>query len=104
MCIRDRSTGGQHRVEIKEHPEGRLIIMGDMLAFVITPGDIDPLSNETLATTAEKAAANLRQVIGETREARDLHAILKGIAWSALATAILVALLWACLLYTSRCV
>ena len=89
------STGGQHRVEIKEHPEGRLIIMGDMLAFVITPGDIDPLSNETLATTAEKAAANLRQVIGETREARDLDAILKGVAWSALDTTILVALLWA---------
>ena len=89
------AAGGQHHVEIKENPEGRLVMMGDMLAFVITPGDVDPLSNETAAATAEKAAANLRQVIGETREARDLNAILKGIAWSAVATAILVALLWA---------
>ena len=89
------AAGGQHRVEIKENPEGQLVMMGDMLAFVITAGDVDPLSEETPVVTAEKAAANLRQVIGETREARDLHAILKGIAWSALATAILVALLWA---------
>jgi len=89
------AAGGQHRVEIKENPEGRLVMMGDTLAFVITPGDVDPLSNETPAATAEKAAANLRQVIDETREARDLHAILKGVAWSAVATTILVALLWA---------
>ena len=89
------SAGGQHRVEIKENPEGQLIMMGDMLAFVVTSSDVDPLSGETSAAMAEKAAANLRQVIGETREARDLHAILKGIAWSAVATAILVALLWA---------
>jgi small-conductance mechanosensitive channel len=89
------AAGGQHHVQIKENPEGRLVMMGDTLAFVITPGDVDPLSNETPATTAEKAAANLRQVINETREARDLDAILKGIAWSAVATAILVALLWA---------
>ena len=89
------AAGGQHRVEIKENPEGQLIMMGDMLAFVVTPGDVDPLAEETPAVAAEKAAANLRQVIGETREARDMHAILKGIAWSAVATAILFALLWA---------
>ena len=89
------AAGGDHRVEIKENPEGHLIMMGDMLAFVITPGDVDPLSGETPAATAEKAATSLRQVIGETREARNMNAIIKGVAWSAAATAILVALLWA---------
>ncbi|NJD24904.1 MAG: mechanosensitive ion channel [Betaproteobacteria bacterium] len=86
--------GGDHTVTVKENPEGQLVLMGDTLAFVVTAGDADPLSGETPAVAAARAARNLEQVIAETREARNLEAMLKGTAWSAVATIVFVVLVW----------
>ena len=88
------SGGGELKVVIKENPEGRLVLMGDTLAFVITAGDVDPLAPVTPVELAAQAARNLEQVITETHEARNLSSMLTGAVWAAAATAIFVLLLW----------
>lgn len=54
-------------------------MMGDTLAFVVTAGDVDQLRQEKPEQVAAQAARNLEQVIAETDEVRNLHAMLKGL-------------------------
>lgn len=85
---------GEHIVSIKSNPAGQLIMVNDALAFIVTQSDIDPLREQTLEATAKKAAENLQQVIGETKEARSFDSLLKAAMTSLIATAVFVALLW----------
>lgn len=85
--------GGDHAVSVKENPEGQLVLMGETLAFVVTPGDVDALRQQKPAEAAADAARRLEQVIAETQEARNLEAIFKGAAWAGAATAVFIALL-----------
>ena len=86
--------GGDHTVAIKENPEGQLVMLGDTLAFVVTPGDADPLRQQTPAEAAAEAARRLERVVAETKEARDFEAMAIGAAWAAAATAVFFALFW----------
>jgi small-conductance mechanosensitive channel len=86
--------GGEQVVTVKDHPEGQFILVDGSLAFGITPGDVDPLTQETLEQTAARAAQALEAVIAETREARSANALFKAIGFSLLATAICALLLW----------
>ncbi len=87
--------GGSHEVSIRKNPEGRLLMVGNTLAFVVIAGDADPLRHETVDATAERAATNLRQVIDETLEARSLDSLAKAAAISAVATLVFILLLFA---------
>jgi small-conductance mechanosensitive channel len=86
--------GGEQVVTVKDNPEGQFIMIDGTLAFGITPGDVDPLTQETLPQAAARAAQALERVIAETREARSVNALLKAIGFSLLATAIFALLLW----------
>jgi small-conductance mechanosensitive channel len=88
-------SDSSHTVTIRKNPEGRLIMIDDALAFVIVNGDVDLIRRETLDATAERVAANLKQVIAETHEARSFDSLVKAGAVSAIATAVFVALLLA---------
>lgn len=87
-------TGGDLKVTVKSNPEGQLILIDDALAFVITQSDVDPLKMEAPQKTAERAAANLRQVIAETLEARTFDAILKAAIAAGAATLVFLLLVW----------
>ncbi len=87
--------GGDQTVTERDNPEGRLVLIGDTLAFVVTQGDLDPLSGETTEQAAADAVRRLQQVIAETREARSAKALLKATAWAGGATVVFALLLWA---------
>ena len=86
--------GGDLVVAVKPDPEGQLVMIDDKLAFVVTPGDVDPLLQETVETAAQAAAKRLETVVAETREARSARSLLMALTASAVATAVFVALLW----------
>lgn len=87
-------SGESHAVSVKSNPAGQLIMVGDTLAFIVTKADLDPLKEETLETTAKKAAEDLQKVIGETLEARSFDSLLKSVIKTGIATAVFATLLW----------
>lgn len=87
--------GGKLAVTVKSNPEGQLVLIDDQLAFVVTAGDVDSLGQEDLKAAASKAARQLETIIAETREARDLHAMLKALGIAAIATLVFALMVWA---------
>jgi len=85
---------GEHNVSIKANPAGQLIMVNDALAFIVTKADVDPLREDNLEATAQKAAEELRKVIGETKDARSFDSLLKVAITAGIATAVFAALLW----------
>ncbi|VVP67856.1 hypothetical protein PS918_00641 [Pseudomonas fluorescens] len=76
-----------------------MVLLGHRRAFIVSPGDVDDGEYASVQQAAEAAAGKLRQVVAETREARNLQLILRSLGAAAIATAIYFALLWgvACL-------
>lgn len=87
------NQAGDLPVAVKSNPEGQLVTVGGALAFVVTTADIDPLNLQSVEVLAADAARRLSEVVAETREARNIDALLKAAGLSVLATAIFVALL-----------
>lgn len=87
------NQAGDLPVAVKSNPEGQLVTVGGALAFVVTAADIDPLNPQSVEVLAADAARRLSEVVAETREARNIDALLKAAGLSVLATAIFVALL-----------
>lgn len=86
---------GDLPVAVKANPEGQLVSVGGALAFVVTAADIDPLNPKTTDELASDAARRVSEVVAETREARNVDALLKATGLSVLATAIFALLLGA---------
>lgn len=86
---------GELPVAVRSNPEGELVTVGGALAFVVTAADIDPLNPKTTDELAANAARRLSEVVAETREARNVDALLKATGLSLLATAIFALLLGA---------
>jgi small-conductance mechanosensitive channel len=72
----------------------RLVEVGGVGVFLIAPGDLDPASGETVDAAAARVAAKLTQALEETREARDLTAIARAAIAVAIASVLLIALVW----------
>jgi len=84
----------QLTVTIKANPEGQLVVLDDRLAFIIAPGDADPLAQETPEAVARQVKVRLEQIIAETRESRNVEALLKALGRCAIATAVFALTLW----------
>lgn len=69
-----------------------LVLLGGRRAFIIAPQDLGVEGGDT-RLAAERAAATLRQVVDETREARSLRFLLKALGFSAAATLLFVVLI-----------
>jgi len=82
-------------VEAKPIDEGYLITIGGEGAFRLLHDDVDPLSDETLETLRDRTVGNLELALAEIDEARSLPALLRALVTTLLATALLVAFLWA---------
>lgn len=86
-------TEGDLSIEIKDDPNGKLVMIGGTRAFVITPGDIDPLIHQNIDEASRQVIRRLEQVVAEAREARSVEAIVKALGISALATVVYLVLL-----------
>ncbi|PQA77848.1 mechanosensitive ion channel family protein [Rhodoferax sp. TS-BS-61-7] len=93
--LREQLGGqGPHRVSQKPDAMGVLVQINGATTFVVTANDVDVLQQETLEASAQRAAQALDLVIAESREARDWQAMVRALGWSALATALALALAW----------
>ena len=79
-------------VSVVEVPQGKLIKVGERVAFAILPDDVDTIAGETLDGTAERAAQTLREALADEADSRNVSALIRGIAYVVLATAFYVAL------------
>lgn len=70
-----------------------VVLLDSRRAFIVTPKDVDPLKLETVLATAEEAAENLRQVVAESQQSRNLRFMLLATAYSAAATLVFVLLM-----------
>jgi small-conductance mechanosensitive channel len=71
-----------------------LVLIGAKRAFIVSPKDVDSSQYDSVQQAAEAAAEKLRQVVAETREARNLRMIVRSLVAVAVATGVYVALLW----------
>lgn len=78
--------GGPGVVSTRPEPQGALVMIDGVLAFMLTPDDADRLKGETYDAAVQSAASALREVIGATREARDRSRLLRGLAVAVLGT------------------
>ena len=92
MSIRHRieaamEKGGDDQVSVRSTPEGgRFIELNGRAVFQIRPGDLDPVTGESVDEVANNAAQNLKTAVREAREQSNTHVLLKGIGFAALAT------------------
>lgn len=80
---------------VEPAPQGAVVRLGGVFGFVVTPQDVDAMAGETPLDGAQRAAKQLAVVIAETREARDINAMLAAAAGALLATIVGFLLAWA---------
>src|SRR5262245_25824700 len=74
--------------------KGVLLLARNQILFGILPEDLDPGTGETLEAVGAQAADQIRAVLRARAEQRRWPVLLRGIALSLVATAILLAVLW----------
>ncbi|HET6413057.1 MAG TPA: mechanosensitive ion channel domain-containing protein [Anaeromyxobacter sp.] len=79
-------------VMVEDTPQGKLVKIGDRVAFALLPDDLDTIAGETLDGAAERAAQKLRGALAEEAESRSLSALIHGVAYVVLATLLYVGL------------
>lgn len=79
---------GARRVALVPDALGLLLQLDGATLFVITPGDVDSTQDETLDALGAKTQQAMETVITESRESRDLRAMVQSGAWAVGATAV----------------
>ena len=78
--------GGDDHVSVRNTPEGgRFIELNGRAVFQIRPGDLDPLTGESVDEAANIAVQNLKTAVREAREQGNFRVVLKGIGFAAVA-------------------
>lgn len=75
-------------------PEGVLVSIGEESIFVLTPGDLDPVSEETIDEAGDRAVNNLRVAYAETLELRDARRISEAVGLTVFATVLFLLGFW----------
>ena len=85
---------GKHEVTVKPSPLGHTVMIDGSMAFMVAPGDADPMKEEAPEAVAARSSRALALVVAETRESRDTKALIQAILMALLATAAFVATMW----------
>ena len=79
---------------------GTIFLLDDEMVFMLTPGDVDTLAQESLAQAVGNAERRLAVVLQESRQTRNADYLLRATGLALLATVILAVVVW--LLYRLR--
>jgi len=71
-------------------PEGLLVQIGEQGMFVLTPGDLNALVGETTEEAGSRTVRNLTTALREVEESRRTETFLRGAAYTAAATVVLI--------------
>ncbi|WP_085677547.1 mechanosensitive ion channel domain-containing protein [Pseudomonas sp. R9(2017)] len=93
-AVIDEALQGTDELQVRIDPilNSQLVILAGRRAFIVAPQDLGVDGGDTRAA-AERAVANLQQVIDETRQARSLHFLLTAAGLSLLATLVYLVLI-----------
>ena len=80
------------KVSIDPIQQSYMVLLGYSRAFIVTPQDLD-VGQTSVREAAQVAADNLRLVVEESGEARNVRFLLKAAGFSAIATLLFIALL-----------
>lgn len=75
-------------------PQGVQVSIGEESIFVLTPEDLDQVSEETLDEAGNRAVNNLRVAYAETLELRDARRISEAVGLTVLATILFLLSFW----------
>jgi len=81
-------------VTVRQETYGALVQINGATSFVLTPDDTDRTHQEPLDVHAQRAASALVKVIADTRESRNLDALLPALALTLAATLATALMLW----------
>ncbi len=70
-----------------------IVRLGDRRAFIVSPGDVDPVQHDSVEAAANAAAQVLHQVVSENEESRNLRFMLLAVIYSVAATAVYLLLI-----------
>jgi small-conductance mechanosensitive channel len=88
------SGESEGKVAVITIEQGKKINIDGKLMFFITPGDLDPLGQESIDEVAAAVAGRLKQVIAEINEARSVDNLIRALVAGGGATLVWLALLW----------
>jgi small-conductance mechanosensitive channel len=74
--------------------EGIIITIGGERAFALTPGDVDPIGEQTLEQTAQVSVKELREVVGAMQKQHEWPFLIKSTLLSLGATLIFGGVVW----------
>jgi small-conductance mechanosensitive channel len=83
----------QEKVAVERIAEGLLLSVGSYFITGITPQDLDPASGRTLEQEGRRTVANLSKALEAEWQQKNIKVLLRGIAFSLLATLIFLFLL-----------
>ena len=87
--------GGANQLGLQPDTQGLLLQIDGATAFIITPADLDSSQDDSLQALGARTQATLHTVLQESRESRDMRAMLRASLWALGATALALALAWA---------
>lgn len=70
-----------------------MVRLGDRRAFIVSPGDVDPVQHDSVEAAANAAAQVLHQVVSENEESRNLRFMLLAVVYSVAATVVFLLLI-----------
>lgn len=79
----------------KDLPQGALILLNGEVVAIFTPDDLDKLNNETMAQAQAHIAQQLTAAVEAANSASSPRRLTQAIAWSALSTVVMLAVLMA---------
>jgi small-conductance mechanosensitive channel len=88
------SSDGNAKVTTEDVPQGTRVVLGGLLAFLVTPIDVDAQVGETTQLIAQAAAQRLELAIGERREQQTPSYLAWSATFAAAATLLYGAFLW----------
>jgi small-conductance mechanosensitive channel len=81
-------------VSVESNPLGAIFKLDGVMVFALTQQDADALSQQNLQQAVADARKRLENVIAESSAGRSVERLMHSIGYSAVATAILIGLLW----------
>ena len=79
--------GGDDHILIRTTPEGgRFVELNGLTVFQINPGDLDPLTGDSIDEAVTNAAQNLKMAVRDAREQDNKQFLLKGFGFTVLAS------------------
>ena len=89
-------------VSVRKLPEGNLISLDDAGVFMVTSGDVDGLSGDTLESVTRQAVDGLKLAVQEGHELHNVRQLLVAAGWTAIVTLIYLLVVRGCIAANRR--